>query len=291
MKHTKKKVRQNDSMRLLPIALVFFVFLILFLLFHSIGSSLFFSSKERVNIVVYGRNPAMFSIDLQNDVNYVVNFYPDMMIDVPGGYAKYRMGALGKLISLEKKPELFTKTFSIGTSTFVDYYFYPQSEEIYYGSEEDTPIVFPSVQQIMQMQSNASLFDRMYLAYEFFRGNQKQFKHLRSLTPDFFRKEYQGYFYHRIYRQEKKNVGIVYNRSYKTAEMIGTLLEGVGIRVSDYQTGQKAEKKCNIIEDAEQFSDTAKDMSAYFHCNLKKGDTDVYDIIFSLGDVEKEWEI
>lgn len=291
MKHIKKKVKHGDSMRLLPIALVFFIFLILFLLFHSVGSSLFFTNKERLNIVVYGRNPALFSIDLQNDVNYVVNFYPDMTIDVPGGYAKYRMGALGKLVSLEKKPEMYSKTFSLGTSSFVDYYFYPSTNEIYYGSEEDTPVVFPNVREIIQMKSNASLIDRLYLAYLFFKENEKQFKHLRSLTPSFFRKEYQGYFYSRVYRHEQKNIGIVYNKNYKTAEMLGALLEGVGIRVSDYQAKTKVEKNCVVMEDSEQFSNTAKDIASFFHCSLKRGDTDVYDIIFSLGNVEKDWEV
>lgn len=278
-------------MLILPIAVAFFVILILFLLFHSIGSSLFFSNKERINIVVYGRNPAMYSLDLQNNVNYVVNFYPDMLIDVPGGYGKYRMGALGKLVSLEKHAEIFSKTFSIGTSSFVDYYFYPSHNDIYYGSEEDTRIVFPGVRDILQMQSNASLFDRIYVAYLFFKENQKQFKQLRSLAPAYFRKEYQGYFYNRIYRQEKKNIGIEYKTHYKTAEMVGTLLEGVGIRVSDYQKTTQSVKDCIVIEDAEQFSQTAKDMSLFFHCNLKKGETDVYDIIFSLGSLEKDWEI
>ena len=233
----------------------------------------------------------MFSVDLRDNINYAVSFFPDMEVRVPGGYGSYRMGALGKLVALEHKPEIFSKTFSLGTSTFIDYYFYPSSGEVYYGNDEDSSIVFPGMSELLQMKSNAQFFDRIYLSYLFFKENQKQFKQLRSLAPQFFIKEYQGYFYHKVYREEKKNVGVVYRNRYTTAEMIGTLLEGVGIRVSDYKEAKDSEKKCYVMEQAEQYSQTAKDISKFFHCGLKKGNTDVYDIIFSIGTLENDWEV
>lgn len=291
MKHIKKKVRDANTKKILPVALVFFIILILFVLFHSIGSSLFFSDKERINVVVYGSKPMMFSVDLRNNINYVVSFYPDMDIKVPGGYGTYRIGALGKLVALENNPEIFRKTFSLGTSTFVNYYFYPLKDEVYYGSDEDDKIVFPTIIEILYMKSNAQLFDRIYLAYLFSRENQKQYKQLRSLTAEYFVKEYQGYFYHKIYREEKKNVGVIYGSNYRTAETIGTLLEGVGIRVSDYKSADETGKKCYVMEQTDQFSQTARDISSFFHCSLKKGSTDLYDIIFSIGTIEREWEI
>jgi hypothetical protein len=45
------------------------------------------------------------------------------------------------------------------------------------------------------------------------------------------------------------------------------------------------------LESDEVESQTAYDLSVFFHCPIKKGNTDVYDIIFILGDVEKEWEV
>ena len=48
---------------------------------------------------------------------------------------------------------------------------------------------------------------------------------------------------------------------------------------------------CQIIEDTEIFSQTAHDLAFFFECSLKKGKTDVYDIIMVLGRVETDWEI
>lgn len=291
MKHTKKKIQTTNTMKFLPIAVSLFCVLMLFIVFHSIGSSIFFSQKERINIVVYGARPMMFSIDLQDNINYAVSFYPDMEVKVPGGYGKYRIGALGKLVALEDKPEILSKTFSYATSTFVEYYFYPSNDVVHYGGNDDSSIRFPGIQEIMQMKSNAQFFDRIYLAYLFSKENQKQYKQLRSLPADDFVKKYQGYFYHKIYRQEKKNIEIIYSADYKTAETIGTLLEGMGIRVSDYKTSTDHGKQCFVTEQTDHFSDTAKDISSFFNCSLKKGNTDVYDIIFSMGNIEHEWEV
>lgn len=291
MNHPKKQTRSTNTVKFLPIAVGLFIVLILFIAFHSIGSSLFFSNRERIHIVVYGSRPMMFSVDLQENVNYAVSFYPDMKIKVPGGYGTYRIGGVGKLVSLEDKPEILSKTFSYATSSFVDYYFFPTNDEVHYGGNDDSSIMFPGIQEIMQMQSNAQLFDRIYLAYLFSRENQKQYKQLRSLTAEDFVKRYQGYFYHKVYRQEKKNIEILYATNYQTAETIGTLLEGMGIRVSDYKTINTKEKQCVVTEQTDHFSETARDISAFFHCQLRNGSTDVYDILFSLGTVEQEWEV
>lgn len=291
MTHTKKKTRAANTVKFWPIAVGLFIVLILFIAFHSIGNSLFFSKKERINVVVYSDRPMMFSIDLRDNINYAVNFYPDMEVKVPGGYGSYRIGGLGKLTALEDKPEIMSKTFSLAASTFVSYYFYPPNDSVHYGGNDDVRIIFPGIDEIMNMKSNAQFFDRIYLAYLFSQENQKQYKQLRSLAGEDFVKKYQGYFYYKSYRAEKKNIQIVYANNYKTAETIGTLLEGMGIRVSDYKNQDSHDKNCIVTEQTEVFSETAKDISEFFNCSLRKGSTDVYDIIFSIGPVERAWEV
>ena len=72
--------------------------------------------------------------------------------------------------------------------------------------------------------------------------------------------------------------------------LLGTILEGNGIKVSDYTIKTSTDKKCMVYEQTDSFSQSARDMANFFGCGLKKGPTDVYDIILSAGNLEKDWE-
>ena len=106
-----------------------------------------------------------------------------------------------------------------------------------------------------------------------------------------FAKKYQGFLYNRIYRKEKKTVQIQYENSYKTAVFISKIIEGDGIRIVDLSDTNFIKGTCEVIEDTETFSQTAKDMSRFFGCILKRGQPTSSDILMKLGSVEKEWEI
>jgi hypothetical protein len=69
------------------------------------------------------------------------------------------------------------------------------------------------------------------------------------------------------------------------------MLEGNGIRVSDLTLKDTGTKRCEVIEQVAPHSATAHAIALFFNCTLKQGFTDVYDIIFVLGDREKDWEI
>ena len=73
--------------------------------------------------------------------------------------------------------------------------------------------------------------------------------------------------------------------------MISDMLNGSGIVVGDISREDSRSKKCSITEPEKKPSDTAASMANFFHCDLRKGDTDVYDILFVLGDLEKSWEV
>lgn len=256
------------------------------------ANSLFTRKKDRVNIVVHMQDTiAYYSISTTDDVNYLIYFYPDSKIIVPGGYKYYRFGALAKLAQLDQKQEILKKSFSSATSSFTDFYFYPVKPEVLYGRSIPKGVHFPALSDLFLTQSNANPLDRVYLSLRFFSSAKPQFTLLPSpkLEEDF-AKAYQGFFYRKTYRSERRLVQIVYTKKYKTADLISRILEGNGIQVVDISYGGKTYSTCNIIENSTRFSSTAKDLARFFGCELQKGKTETFDILFILGDKEDYWE-
>lgn len=268
-----------------------FVFLALFLI-YSFANSLFIRKRDRINIFLHAQDRiTYYSISTVDDVNYLVYFRPNLKITVPGGYKLYRFGALAKLSELDKDPELLKKAFSSATSSFVDFYFFPKDPEILYGTSIPDTVRYPSFAELFFDHSNASLLDRIYLYLRFVSSGKTQFSIIPSPKVEAdFAKSYQGYFYKKTYRNEKRIVQIIYTKKYETADLISRVLEGNGIRVADLTEDSKPHNTCMIIENTGQHSKTAEDLSAFFRCQLQKGDTGTFDIIFILGDREGDWE-
>ncbi|MEN9328136.1 MAG: hypothetical protein RI947_944 [Candidatus Parcubacteria bacterium] len=275
-------------------------FLLLAGAIRDFSNSMFFHKQNRINVLFYSSNTRYYSFGIDDTVNYNMSFFPDLKMRVLGGYGYYRIGALGKLIHLEHNPYIFKKAFSYATASFVDYYFYPDSDEIYYGMKELDPNITPKLTEIFFQKSNASFFDRLYLFFMFSRLNPEQYKTLRGIPyekkgddvvflENDFKKSNGGYFYDKKFREEKKEVQVIYSEYYGNASAVSNILEGSGIRVSDISEAEKPEKHCVVKEQAEVFSETAKELARFFQCSLEKGSSDIYDIIFILGDREKEW--
>ena len=129
--------------------------IVLFVIFiRQLFTSALFVRHDRINILFYSAEPIYYSIEKGGEVHYVTTFNADSRTEVPGGYGIYRIGALGKLIILEKNPELLKRTFSRITGSMLDYYFYPQNGVIYYGSNETVRL--PSFTEIFLYASNAN---------------------------------------------------------------------------------------------------------------------------------------
>ena len=268
----------------------------------SFSQSLFVSDRNRVNILLYGAESTFYSLDKKDTRHYVMYFAPDLKMKVPGGYGSYRVGSLGKLVNLEKRPDLFGKTFSIATTAFVNYYFYPRGEEVFYGKEIPPEEKKAKITDILFSKSNAGFFDRIYLSIFFLSKNTDDFNTIEYservnaiqndvyFQDDTFAKESIGLLYQTLYRDEHKSIQILYNSNYEVAQTIGNLLEGNGIRVNDLSLDINQSKTCTVVESGENFSNTAQDLAVFFNCELKKGSTDVYDIVFVLGSKEEEWE-
>ena len=283
---------------------VIFIFLLICLfyyLFKTITSSVFLKGRDKINVVFYGENIRFYSLDWKN-INYLLFFPNSVKVIVPGGYGEYKVGALNKLSSLEKKPEIIRKTFSAVTSTLVDLYFYPKKTAIYHQDSSDLNRV-PTIKEIFLTNSNANLIDRLFLFYFFMTSSQEDYQ-IIDLKPfvsgegnaifDYngFYKKFQGSFFQKTYRNYDINVQIVYTKSYKTAFLLSQMIEGEGIRVVDLSNQDGFIKGCLLITNKKfSMSKTYQRLADFFKCNLKIGDTTVSDIILQLGDLEKEWAV
>lgn len=277
------------------------IFAVLILL-KLLTGSLFLKGSDRIQFVVYGQETRLYSLSPNGNINYYVGYDPDLKVEVPNGYGTYRIGALSKLIAYEKKPELLSKAFSVATSSFVTYYFYPSNGEIYYSNDVAQAYKAPSLGEIMLYKSNARLLDRVYLYLHILQASPSSFRNLdiglltkkinlqTYLSAEAFGKEYKGFFYNKTYRTERLTVQIKYTKNYDTAAAIGKILEGNGIRVVDITQSDSQPKKCTITTSASS-SKTVEDMRRVFNCDLTKNKADTSDILLNLGSAETEWEL
>lgn len=281
---------QNTKLTLFLLLLIFFIYF----LAVNISSSVFLSGKDRINVVFYSDTPVFYSFGFQ-DITYLMPFSADQEIIIPGGYGSYRIGALGKLVSLEGNPGIFKKAFSAATSAFVDLYFYKKGSSIYYGQKTGLSL-FPQIKELLTASGNGNFIDRLFLLW-YLNIDRKKFSPIDNLGHSFdreeFYKEHKGYFYKKTYRNIKDNVQILYTNSYKTATLIDEIIEGSGIRVVDIsQEKNSTNLRCQIITSANKpESKTATDLAKFFGCDVKSGTTEVSDIILILGNLEKTWEV
>ena len=270
------------------------------------SQSLFMQKKDRINIVMYGPQSGLYSIDTNESRHYVLYFPPDLKMQVPGGYGNYRVGSLGKLAKLDGNPDIYRKTFALATTAFVDYYLYQDSPEVYYGNEAIDKVTEPALYKFITYSGNANIFDRVFLLFTFLRINQSNFtvidyreKTIKAkndvvFQDESFKKESIGLLFQKKYRTEHESIQILYKDGYQVAVQIANLLEGNGIRVNDISINLSEKNECRVVEDlkaGQVYSSTASDIASYFGCALIKGKTDVYDIIFVLGNLEKDWEV
>ncbi len=282
------------------LAIIFFGLIIIYFLFINLKSSLFFNRKDRLNIIVYGENTAFYSYGFKDGVNYFISYPADIKILVPGGFGYYRLGALGKLVDLENESNIFKKAFSSATGSFIDFYFYPKKNEIFFGQEKKA-VFFPKLTNFLINKTNASIIDRIYIFILFLTKQKNNFKQITNLpikkeNNDIYfdeKKFYDdqlGFFYQESMRREKANVQVIYSNSEENANVLSKIIEGQGIRVVDISYKSDL-KTCFVIEDSNQHLKTADVLVNFLDCRKKKAKTNPYDIILELGVKEKEWSI
>ncbi len=296
--------RPTKSHKRIWLLLLLFVFVSAFLIkcIVQIRQSLFFSHKERINVLIYGQTPKVVSIGVADGQHYVVTFPADYVTQTPGCYGNYRIGALGKLSYLEKKPEILQRTFSHMLGSYIDYYYYPKKgiDSVYYGSSEEGALSL-TIANILSYHTNASLIDSVYVTVKVMGLTPRMFKKLelitheksgkREIDTEAMARAYQGYFFENAYRKERASVQILYRYRYETALSLSQVLQGEGIRVVDMSITEPDLSTCMLRTKKSTQSKTVMDLSQMLGCSVESGNTDIYDIILILGDKERTWEI
>jgi len=248
------KVKSQKSKVKNIILLIVFISIFIYLFIKSVKSSIFLRNKEKVNVVFYGQSSFFYSFDRGGDTNYIIKLSSDLKSLIPGGYGFYRLGSLGKLVSLEKDPELFQKTFSVATSSIVDFYFYPKDLAVYYDNKDKNGN-FPSISNILFYKSNANWIDKFFLYFLFSDRNLNHYKTIDSSNYDdtlSLGKNIQGTLYKRIYRKVGDNIQIIYQENYRAAVLIGTIIDGEGIRVVDISQNDEKHNRCLLISNKKE---------------------------------------
>lgn len=283
----------SDKHKFYKLVYLVFSLFFLFLLFKSLSQSLIFEKKDRINLVVYDDHARYYSLSQTGSVDYMAEFDPGQEVKVPGGYKKYRFGALGWLANQEKNPEIMKKAVSSATATFTDLYFYPGGSKIYYSNNKPQGPDVPAFYKLLLYKSNANFVDRLYIVSQFIFGSHQSFNQLNNNADQAdFVKRYQGHFYQKTYRNDNSIVQIIYTDRYNNAVNISNILEGNGIRVGDLtQQDVRSSKKCVVRVEGKHVTETAKDIAKFFKCSVEDGKTGTFDIILELNKTEEEWDI
>lgn len=292
------------------IGYVFLGLLSIYLLFvtvRSLRQSALMQKRDRINIVMYGPEPVLISVGLTDGVHYVIPFSHEDSVTVPGGYGRYRVGALGKLAHLEKDPELITRTFSSMISAYVDYSIAPKDTRIYSKTSDEQP-AFDALTVLKQVFSShysfdGNVFDKLYLVYTLAQYRAQDFAVLKGtfkedaegdiiFSEKRFLKKYRGFFYHQSLRDEAEEIRLVYV-SYSSAVTLARIIEGQGVRVVDLTEDSHISppQGCRVTTSKEELTKTVHYLANIFGCSTHMGKVEGADTEVVLGArLSDKWE-
>lgn len=284
-----KNMRSRVPILIFGLSVVFLIFA--YFLYKSYSASLYNSSLSRINIGIWGEHSYVLSLGKTTKQHYIFLFGNSYEVQVPGGLKGYKIGALGKLANLEKDPQLFIKAMGEGSGVFIHKYVHNLDPEIYYDDTWLDTMQFNDVKKELLkkifLPGDLSIFDRVfiYLAIRDARPSQSTLVKVKNEVPNLL-------LYDKIFRNEKKLVQILYTESERTAYFISQLLENTGIRVADISKNTAKTKGCVIVESTSNFSQTSRFISNYFGCELREGDTGLYEVQWVLDSkVENRWKL
>ena len=301
-KHTSS--RQHILLYLAAAAILTYV---AFVTLRAIYESAIFARHDRVNVAFFGEEATILSFGLTDNVNYIVSLSHEQKIMIPGGYNQYPLGSLGKLVEIEKDPTILQRTFSSMTSAHINYFISPKKPEVYEKPDTDEPTYrkrdFISHIFSSKYMSNMSIFDKLYVSYLIGKRRQQDYVVLRStvrrdeddgariFSEKSFLKKYKGFFYHQSLREEGMEVQIKYN-TYKSAVTLSRVIEGQGIRITDFSLTDRSDvKRCLIRTNEPKKTHTVQFLKRALACDVEQGETEGVDIVLYLGkDIEALWE-
>jgi hypothetical protein len=284
----RKQKQRTPKINTVFVGFIVLGLFVLFFIFSQLQQSILFNHRDRINLVIYDKNPIMYSIGTVDNVHYKMEFDPQTSLIIPGGYGTYKMKSMGELARLDNKPVIIQKAFSSLMSSTIHFYFYNKP------NSNDRDSIFT---KIMFYQSNVSLLNRLLLAAMVSQKRQSDFSLIRIDTdtpPDTSIEEnlfnlYQGYFYQNDLRAENRNIQLVYH-TRSSISTISRILEGDGMRVVDISYHDEVGKGCTVLSNSKAPS-TEHYFAVQYKCIIKHGDTGGQDMVIELGsDIEKEWE-
>ncbi len=269
--------------------------------------SAIFARHDRVNVAFFGEEATILSFGLTDNVNYIVSLSHEQKIMIPGGYNQYPLGSLGKLVEIEKDPTILQRTFSSMTSAHINYFISPTKPDVYEKPDTDEPTykkrdligkIFSS-----KYMSNMNIIDKLYVSYLIGKRRQQDYVVLRStvrrdeddgariFSEKSFQKKYKGFFYHQSVREEGMEVQIRYSM-YKSAVTLSRVIEGQGIRITDFSLTDRTDvKRCLIRTNESKKTHTVQFLKRALMCDVEQGETEGVDVVLYLGkDLEALWE-
>lgn len=262
-------------------------------------------TPDRLNIVIYDQVPVLLSLGLSDKVNYVVTFSHEDKVYAPGGYGRYRVGALGKLAHLEQDADLVSRAFSSMISAHVDYSLVPRSSTVYEdlkGAQPDFTALTIAKHVFSDMYTfDGGLIDKVYVLYKLASYRSSNFIQLAGTfkeDPDGdiifsekrFQKKYRGFFYHKTLRDEAKNVQIEYS-TYSAGAVLSRIIEGQGIRVVDLRATEKPVKTCEVLYQGLQKPLTVDYIAERFSCEARSGKVEGAEILIRMSaNMDERWK-
>lgn len=270
--------------------LIFFIFLIWFI--RQFTSSFFTSKYQRVNIGIWGKRTIILSYNLSSPDHSLIVFSNSYEIEIPGGLKGYTVGAIGKLVDLERKPLIFKKALSSAGQLLIHKTQHENTSEVYFddfGDPSSDDALKSMIISSLLGPGDLNVLERIYIFFHL-----SEVVGPRTSRAIVTSQKFEPKLYEKVFRNERKLVQLQYQKSSKTAYEFASMLENIGIRVSDVLSIDRGENRvisrCEVIEQEANVSETAKFLSAYFDCRIVRGETGIYNIKLILDQVtESEW--
>lgn len=259
-----------------------------FVIFNDLRTSLFFKTEGRYTLLIYDRFPYVLSMDFSKKYHTLIILQHNVEEKIPGGYGKYRIGALGKLAYLENDFTLVNRAVSSLIMAPIQGSIIAFHPELYHDDNSDLISFNLNFRHLflMNYKSNISFFNRLFILMESYKIEN---------VPDRYEIIYDvnglvGRLYDETFRSENRTVQLIYN-NYSSANELANIFNGYGIQVVDISKSLTTQReRCYIVEEGSYHSRTAEFIGAYLGCKLGFGETDISDIIVSLDEqIEKNW--
>lgn len=261
-----------------------------------LADSFFFKPYQRINIGMWGKRSMILSYNLHSSDHSLIFFTNGYEIEIPGGLRGYTVGSIGRLVNLEKNEVIYKKALSSAGQVLIHKTLYDAVDTVYFddfGNVSDDREVGALITSYIFGRGELNIFERLFLFFHLSEITSSRTS--RVILSGYGKQELK--LYEKTFRNERKLVQIRYDSSAKTAYEIASILENIGIRVADVVKSdgkdiavEKRGVKCIVHESADRHSETAKFLAEYFECKMISGDTGLYNIGITFGDIfEKEW--